>query len=206
MNVDFSVSRAGTNQTFPILKSTGVCASSGATIHPGDVYYAVLAESPDTDELHPFVRFDFSQTAWDGGDRPESPLVVFASWRTMLGEPGTQNNPLVADGDALELFLELSDAIDRDEGLGHDDAERVRSQAMPAVLRYVLGLMLARRRKLRILTTQKDSMRVKVMVKDHTEYEREIDVPTPTLTAEQIERVAVQLEPSLQSNDAQGAA
>lgn len=173
-------------------------------IPPGDMYYAVLAESPDSDEKNPFVRQDYSQAAWDDGARPEPPLTVFASWRTERREPGEHSGLLVADGDALELFIELCDAMDHESTPDAEDEDEQHAGAMTNALRYVLGLMLSRRRKLRILSTSNETMRLKVMVKDHTEYEREIDLPTPKLTAEQIERVAIQLEPALQSAASQG--
>lgn len=111
-------------------RPTGVCAATGREIEPGSAFVGVLAESPGADELE---RLDFSREAWEDGARPEPPRRVFASWRAVMPARDAKHSPLIDDESLIDLVTQL-------EGVA--EPRRV-------AFRYVLALILVRRRLLR---------------------------------------------------------
>jgi len=75
-------------------------------------------------------RRDFSLQAWEGGHRPER---LFSFWRTVVHAPHERRKILVDDDVLLDLFHRL--------------AEDARAQR--EAFRFVLGLILMRKRLLR---------------------------------------------------------
>ncbi|QOJ01279.1 MAG: hypothetical protein HRU70_12610 [Phycisphaeraceae bacterium] len=115
--------------SFSITKPTGRCAATGREIAPGEPYVAVLCESEGVAELS---RLDFSKAAWDSGSRPLPPLSAFATWRAVQPEPNQTRALRMTDDELLDLFEQLASA----------DQPRQRA------FRYVLALLLIRRRRL----------------------------------------------------------
>lgn len=102
------------------------CAVTGRSLEPGAAFIAVLVE-PEPGA--PLLRHDVAQEAWDAGSRPER---VFAYWRGVVGQRASSSRPVI-DGPALiELFEQLEE----------------RPEPKAAALRYVLGLVLIRKRML----------------------------------------------------------
>lgn len=89
----------------------------------------VLLEGQGEDELD---RLDYAIGAWEGGARPASDRRVFASWRTVVHEPGKRPDAVISAEGLMDLFEQLG------------DAEEPRRLAF----RYVLALMLMRKRQL----------------------------------------------------------
>jgi hypothetical protein len=128
--------------SYEIARPTGVCAGTGATIAPGEPLVAVLLEGPD----ERLQRRDYTPGAWDNGPGsavlgPESAtgridgLRVVGFWRGIMPEPGESRRRFIDDRALTDLFEQL--------GEGEPDAKR-------AAFRYVLALILVRKRLLRL--------------------------------------------------------
>jgi hypothetical protein len=119
------MSRFGTQ--YHVARQTGVCAATGEPIAPGSACIATLCEREGSDEL---VRLDFGLAAWEAGARPEG---LFSFWRTTSQPPQAKRRVFVDDEVLLDLFHRLE---------GDDRPQR-------AAFRFVLGLVLLRKRLLR---------------------------------------------------------
>lgn len=113
-------------------RSTGTCAASGRSLKVGDAYVATLVDRPGEQGA---IRLDFSLDAWAAGGRPKAPDRVIGSWRTSMRAPSTESKQLLSDDELLELFEEMVAA----------------SEPKHFAFRYVLALMLIRRRQLRLI-------------------------------------------------------
>ena len=121
-------------------RSTGRCAASDEVLNPGDACFTALVRSePDPEggdaDRPVFERLDFHPDHWDppaATDRLGDRLLCW--WKTEIPEPGGRKNLFVDDETLVDLFARLEDEED----------ETRRS------FRFVLGLILLRRRKLRV--------------------------------------------------------
>ena len=101
---------------------------------PGSPCIVSLIERED-DPSAPLVRLDFSEQGWDSPNRPKG---VIAFWRAAVPQPNEKRRGFVDDQTLLDLF----------ERLGADDRpHRVR-------FRFVLMLLLVRKRLLRVVGTE----------------------------------------------------
>lgn len=120
---------------YSIGRSTGVCAATGARLAPGDRIVAALVER---EPGGPVQRVDFLQAAWESsGSRPD-PARLVASWRTTVPVSDAPRATLLSDEELLDLFARLGDV---------DDEKR-------RTFRYVLALLLLRKRVLRLDSTR----------------------------------------------------
>lgn len=113
-------------------RSTGVCAASGRALVVGDRYVATLVDR--SGENAP-VRLDYSLEAWAAGERPQAPDRMIGSWRTAMRASNAEPKQLLSDDELLELFEEMAGA----------------TEPKHLAFRYVLALMLIRRRQLRMV-------------------------------------------------------
>lgn len=123
---------------YQVARSTGLCAATGSPLEPGAACIATLCERPEDEG---FDRFDYSIDAWESGTRPDH---LFSYWRTTVPHPNEKKNPLVDDEVLMDLF----------ERLGDDD----RPQRI--AFRFVLGLILMRKRLLRFLGRDSEQITV----------------------------------------------
>jgi hypothetical protein len=107
---------------FEVQRCTRRCAATGRELAPGDVCYSVLAV-----EGAEVVRRDFCREAWTG-----APNSALSWWKTAVPSPTAKKIKLAPNDVLLGLFDELADRIDQQD------------------LRYVLTLLLVRRRVLRL--------------------------------------------------------
>ncbi len=120
------------------------CASTGASMPPGTPCRSVLvpAEEDDADgkpAASPFRRVDVSEPAWEAGDRPAG---VFSHWRSRVPDAtAPRREPLDLAG-LLELLAKLAEDENADHGR--------------SAFRFVLALLLMRRRMLRLDDTRVD--------------------------------------------------
>lgn len=135
--------------TYPISKASGRCASTDLPFAVGERFVAALVERPGSPALE---RQDFSCQAWLNGARPEKPLRLFGFWRSVYAAPEEKRQPLLGDPELLDLFEELGS-----EPSGHVDA----GHADLAAFRYLLALLLVRRRVLRLISSKPDSIIVR---------------------------------------------
>lgn len=119
--------------SYEVGRSTGVCAATQQPIGPGEQYMATLCEREDDDG---FVRLDFRMDAWETGHRPER---LYSFWRT-CGKPLDNRKALVDDAVLVNLF----ERLECDE------------QPQRQAYRFVLALVLMRKKKLKLTGTRRD--------------------------------------------------
>jgi hypothetical protein len=130
---------------YEIPRTSGVCASNGRGLVPGEPYYAALVELPidrpsDDEESKDkaaealralgLCRLDISLEAWEEGYRPEG---LFGYWRSTVPEPNAKKKMFVDDAVLMNLLERLADATEPDR----------------LAFRYVLALILMRKKLLR---------------------------------------------------------
>jgi hypothetical protein len=110
---------------FEVQRCTRCCAATERALEPGDECYSVL-EIVGAE----VVRKDFSAEAWKG-----APDTAFGWWKSRVPEPTAKKIKLAPNDVLLELFDQLADKPEQQD------------------LRYVLALLLIRRRVLRVDVT-----------------------------------------------------
>ncbi|MEX0655253.1 MAG: hypothetical protein WD534_01955 [Phycisphaeraceae bacterium] len=133
---------------YEVPRTTGVCTFTGRTLQPGEPYYATLVEvDPDTADAPSLasalgmMRLDVSQEAWEQGRRPDR---LFSFWKSTVPEPSEKKKLFVDDAVLMNLFRRLEDA----------------TQPQRQAFRYVLGLILMRKRLLRFDGAERRSVEV----------------------------------------------
>jgi hypothetical protein len=114
--------RANMQLDFEVQRSTRRCAATQRALEPGDECYSVL-ETAGRD----VVRKDYCPESWPG-----PPETVIGWWRSRVPEPTAKKVKLAPNDVLLALFDQLAD------------------QAEQSDMRYVLALLLMRRRVLRL--------------------------------------------------------
>ncbi len=117
-----------TSNPWEIGRPADQCAATGRAIEPGDEFMAALVEREDG----AFERIDFAMDAWPDVERPPQ---LFAFWRAVRAAPNAKNQPLLDASTIGDLFDQLAEAT---------EPRRV-------AFRYVLALVLVRKRKLELL-------------------------------------------------------
>ncbi len=130
---------------YDIERPTGTCAVAGRKREPGEHYMAMLIEvdAPDGSTGKATAsggfglkRLDVSMHAWEQGHRPQE---LFCFWRSTVPEPGRKKRLFVDDAVLMNLLDRLADT---------DKPQRL-------AFRFVLALILMRKRLLRYDGTQK---------------------------------------------------
>lgn len=133
--------------SYEIPKTSGVCASTGRELAPGEPYYAALVDLPEGQPEEQdagsakdksaealgalgLCRIDVSHEAWDGGYRPEG---LFGFWKSTVPEPNEKKKMFVDDAVLMNLLERLAEATEPDR----------------LAFRYVLALILMRKKLLR---------------------------------------------------------
>jgi hypothetical protein len=133
--------------SYPVQRSAGQCSATGRAFAVGELYIATLVER-EHEGVTGLERVDFSQDAWAAGQRPAPPMRLFAAWKSSY-RPGEQTRrPILGDAELLELFEELGEG-GGDAGVGGPTTQK------QIVFRYVLALLLIRRRMLRMIGTRR---------------------------------------------------
>lgn len=107
---------------FEIQRSTRRCAATDRELQPGEACYSVIRF-----EGAEIVRSDYASNAWAG-----PPEDAFGWWKSRVPEPTAKKIKLAPNDVLLALFDQLGDQPDRRD------------------MRYVLALLLARRRVFRL--------------------------------------------------------
>jgi hypothetical protein len=140
------------------------CAQTGQEIPVGAVFYSVVF-----DENGSLVRKDFSEKAWTG-----PPAGSFGFWKTKA-QPSTAKKS-VNKGMDDELVLECFHRLE-----GQNDPNKVS-------FRYVLALLLMRKKRLRLEDTRKEQGRETMILRCLRTGNR-VDVADPGLSDAQLESV-----------------
>lgn len=142
------------------------CAATGQELKPGDRFYGVLA-----DEDGRFVRRDFAALAWKG-----PPAGVVAYWAGRIPTSDRPKKPTFNDELLADCFRHLAGTVEPDR----------------QKFRYVVALLLMRRKRLKFEDTRRlpDGTNV-LVVRDAKSGERQ-EVADPRL--DEVEIAAVQDE------------
>lgn len=160
---------------YEIGRPAGVCAASGQPIAPGSKFVAALRETPSG-----FERLDISHAAWPGF---EGKADLLAYWHAVMPEPNVKPKMFVDDGVLCELFERLADA----------------EEPAKISFRFVLGLILMRKRLLAYDSTRHDAARGEVWRVKLKGREQPLEMVDPKLTEDQLGDVTQQLGQILNS-------
>ncbi len=135
-----------TSSGYEIARATGVCASTGRPIAVGDEFIAALVESATEDRLE---RADYSVEAWRSGARPAR---LYGYWRARMEPLDSKKKPFIDDAALMDIFEQLADVT---------EPGRVS-------FRYLLALMLMRKRLLKYDGTKREGGRAVMLVRAAT--------------------------------------
>lgn len=170
---------AGTS--YSIGSSTRRCAATDRELVTGEPYVAVLAQQADSDD---FERFDFAAEAWDSGARPPRSSVVLGFWRGSVPDPSAKRRMLVDDQSLLELFERSAEAIepaDLGEGAQPSEGDHVAKEKQRLAFRFVLALILLRKRLLVQDDSRGSTMLVRVRTNKNVPLAPRVEVVDPGL-------------------------
>lgn len=154
--------------SYDVARPAGKCAVSGNPIEPKQKFYAALRETPTG-----FERLDILPEYW--ADFDKSNLLGF--WQTTMPEH-EQKKKLFVDDDVLcSLFERLAEV----------------SEPAKVNFRFVLGLILMRKRLLVYENTRKDEQNRDVWTMRFKGKEQTLDMIDPHLDEAQMKEVSGQL-------------
>jgi hypothetical protein len=144
---------------FDIQRFTRHCHSTGRELSPGEAFYSVLVS-----EGAQVVRHDYAADAWPG-----PPEKALGWWKSQVPETHTKKMQLAPSEVMLQYFQELEGRPDKEDE------------------RYVLALLMIRRRVVRQERTEQDPMGRDVEVlycpRNETEYRVPVVMPSPERAA-----------------------
>jgi hypothetical protein len=121
---------------YEVQRCTRHCAASGRPLAEGEEFYSVLiAEGAEV------RRYDYAVETWQG-----APPGVIGWWKSRIPEREAKKTQLAPGEVLFQLFAELEAATDKQD------------------MRYVLSLLLIRRRVLRLEDTESDEQGREVLV------------------------------------------
>lgn len=156
-------------ETWRIARSSRTCAHSGKPIEPGEAFYSALVERDDS-----FERIDFSVESW-----PEVPKDDFFSyWKGKAADDASEKKQPVDYERLLAFFDNLEGAAEPGKRL----------------LRYVLALVLVRRRRLRLDDmSQTEAGEDRLLVYDRRAGGRMLEIVAPEAGRDELEKTQEKL-------------
>lgn len=121
---------------YEVQRFTRHCARSGRPLAEGEEFYSVLVAQGAQ-----LRRYDFAPEAWEG-----PPDAAVGWWKSRVPTPESKRARLAPSEVLLQLFVELEAAADKLD------------------MRYIMALLLVRRRVLRLEDTEKDELGREVLV------------------------------------------
>ncbi|MDR1520051.1 MAG: hypothetical protein LBU23_07910 [Planctomycetota bacterium] len=155
-------------ETWRIPRRTRVCAQSGVALDLSKPFFSALLENNDS-----FERLDFSPGAW-----PEVDKGRFRSFWKNKGDAGDPDKPRAIDFDRLQAFF---DSLE-----GAEEPDR-------RLFRYVLALILVRRRRLRLDDMSRAAEGDRLRLYDRRNGGRSLEVVSPEATREDLEKIQEKL-------------
>ena len=138
------------------------CVVTGRELHPGETFFTALI-----DEGVHFQRLDYSKEGWQG-----PPAGAFSFWTGTVPPPDDQHKPRFDDDLLMDCFLRLE---------GQTEPGRIS-------FRYVLALLLMRRRRFRFEETRQEDGQETLLMRC-TRTGAKYQVVNPGLTDEEMEAV-----------------
>jgi hypothetical protein len=121
---------------FEVQRCTRRCAKTDRELKPGEAFFSVLMT-----EGAEIVRYDYAEDAWEG-----APEEALGWWKSRMPEPNANRLHWAPNDVMLHYFEELESQEDKLD------------------VRYVLSLLLIRRRVVRLEDTETDDAGREVMV------------------------------------------
>ncbi len=146
------------------------CAESGRELAPGEAFYSVLVA--EGAELR---RYDYSLQTWKG-----PPKDAVGWWKSQIPDRGAARKHWAPNDVMLQFFDELAEQPQKQD------------------IRYVLGLLLVRRRVMRLEESQADAQGREVMVLYCPRREATYQVPAVVPDESRIEEIQEELARLLQ--------
>jgi hypothetical protein len=156
-----------------INRPLGQCCGSGRRIEPGEDYYGALVETEQG-----LLRRDFGSEYWER-EKPQ----VFCFWKTKLAAPDEKKQLFVSDDMLMAFFERLA---------GETHPEKVS-------FRFVLALVLMRKRRLKYDSTKMDGEREIWCLRVPGDKDL-VEVVNPRLDEGQIEQLTSQIGQILQAD------
>lgn len=154
-------------EAWHIARRTRTCAGSGEAIPAGAPFFSALIETDET-----FERKDFLPAAW-----PEVDKTAFFSYWKNKGAEAKEEKKQTVDYDRLIAFF---------DGLeGAEDPQK-------RLFRYVLALILVRRRRLRLEDAGRTDAGDRLIVYDRRS-EKTLEIHSPEATREELDAVQSKL-------------
>lgn len=151
---------------YEVQRCTRHCAATGRELRAGETFYSTL-----TAEGAEVVRRDYSAEAWQG-----PPEGVLGWWKSQVAERDNKKLHWAPNDVMLELLESLESQPDKQD------------------MRYVLSLLLVRRRVVRLESTERDEAEREISVlycaRRETTYRVATVVPDEARTAEIQEELA----------------
>ena len=145
---------------FEVQRFTRKCCETDVILQPGDVFYSALVAQGSQ-----VIRKDYSEGAWKG-----PPDATLGWWKAQVPDFHSQKMHWAPNDVILHYF----------EQLYEDDSQ--------ADMRYVLALLMIRRRIVRLEDTDRDDQQCETFVlycpRNEREYRVAVTSPTPERTAE----------------------
>ena len=140
---------------FEVQRCTRRCAATDRELKPGEYFYSVLV--PEGAEI---VRYDYCEDAWTG-----APETMLGWWKSQMPDPQAHKLHWAPNDVMLHYFEQLTNEPDKSD------------------TRYVLALLMLRRRVVRLEETQADEQGNEVLLlycpKKETEYQVSVTDPEP---------------------------
>lgn len=155
-----------------IKKTLGQCFGTGQPLEVGQEYYAALVETEQGLE-----RRDYSEDYWH-----QQPPEVFCFWKSRIANPEQKKKLFIDDEMLMAFFERLTDETEQ---------EKIN-------FRFVLTLILMRKRKLKYDASASDDARNEVWTLRVTGQDRLVKVINPHLSEDQIEQLSGQMGQILQ--------
>jgi hypothetical protein len=150
---------------YEIQRCTRRCATTERDLRPGEVFFSVL-EAHGTE----LVRHDYCAEAWQG-----PPEGAVGWWKARMPDASAGKSRLAPNDVILELFEQLAEQPDRQD------------------MRYVLALLLVRRRVVRQAESQTDESGGELLVLYCPRRDATFQVPAVMPDAQRIEQIQYEL-------------
>ena len=157
---------------FHVQRCTRQCAGEGRELLPGEVFYAVLI-----DEGEEMVRLDYSESAWQG-----PPEHAIGWWRSRVPDTATRKFQWAPNDVLLDYFERLEEQLDRLD------------------VRFVLALLMVRRRILRLEESSSNEEGQEVMTLFCPRNEKQYQVVVASPTVDRMQQIQEELARLLEAD------
>jgi len=150
---------------FEVHRSTRICCETGAVLQPGDLFYSVLVAQGAQ-----VIRKDYCVAAWTG-----PPEAALGWWKSQVPDLHARKMHWAPNDVILHYFEQLEAAAEQ------------------ADMRYVLALLMIRRRIVRLEDTPRTEDGQETLLLYCPRNEREYRVAVVSLSPQRVEEIQQQL-------------